>query len=74
MEMARLSMSAGTGLIVGGSGGRGAWICRSDECVNTAKKRRALQRALRTEVPVESFESLRSEIVGSHRFPFAADS
>ena len=38
--------------------GRGAYVCKSRNCIENAKKRRAFERAFRKEVPVQFYESL----------------
>lgn len=38
--------------------GRGAYICKSDECINQAQKRRALERAFSGKVDVSVYEKL----------------
>ncbi|NLA35003.1 MAG: YlxR family protein [Actinobacteria bacterium] len=50
------------------AGGRGAWICPTEQCINSAEKRRALPRALRTEVPREAYEKLREAIISETVF------
>lgn len=43
--------------------GRGAWLCRGpDDCVGTAQKRRAFERALRGPVAPGAVDRLRSEL------------
>lgn len=38
--------------------GRGAYICRSVECVRAARKKNALSRALKHAVPIEVYDVL----------------
>lgn len=38
--------------------GRGAYVCKSRNCIENAKKRRAFERALSKEAPVQFYESL----------------
>ena len=40
--------------------GRGAYICRNQECLNMAVKKRGLERSLKTTVLKEVYEELRS--------------
>ena len=42
----------------GKEGGRGAYLHASPECLETARKRRSLDRALRVSVPAEVWELL----------------
>lgn len=40
--------------------GRGAYLCKSEACLNLAQKKRGLERALRCKVKPEIFEELRT--------------
>ena len=42
----------------GKANGRGAYLCRCSDCVVLAKKKKALSRALRTEVSEDVYDSL----------------
>ncbi|HAJ93887.1 MAG TPA: DUF448 domain-containing protein [Synergistaceae bacterium] len=42
----------------GRANGRGAYICRCRECLALAKKRKALSRALKTDVSEDVYENL----------------
>lgn len=42
--------------------GRGAYICRSAECLNKAKKANALARAFETAVPADIYDRLETEL------------
>ena len=44
--------------------GRGAYICRSAECLKKAQKSRALERALNLSIPDEIYEKLTEELNG----------
>ncbi|MBQ9937388.1 MAG: YlxR family protein [Oscillospiraceae bacterium] len=46
----------------GRKSGRGAYICNSVDCLNKAKKSRALSRALECEIPSEVYERLEGEL------------
>ena len=46
----------------GKANGRGAYICRSADCLRRAVKSNALARALETEIPPEVLESLLKEM------------
>ena len=39
--------------------GRGAYLCRDHSCLEKAKKRKSLERTLKTAIPEETFEALR---------------
>ena len=41
--------------------GRGAYICKNDECIEKCKKTKALNRAFKTVVPAEIYEELKNE-------------
>ena len=45
----------------GRQNGRGAYLCRSRDCFLKARKSRALERALKTEIPEEVFQELEKE-------------
>lgn len=48
----------------GKANGRGAYICKNEECLVNAKKRKAIERALQiTSIDEELFDKLRSKIV-----------
>jgi len=42
--------------------GRGAYVCRDEECLNKAAKNRGIERSLKTSVPKEVHEALRSSL------------
>lgn len=46
----------------GKANGRGAYICKSSECLKKAIKSKALNRAFKTEVPDEVYENLLKEL------------
>lgn len=48
--------------VTGRAHGRGAYICPDPDCLAKAEKRKALARALETEITPEIYEKLRSEI------------
>ena len=48
--------------ITGKKSGRGAYICRDENCFNRAVKSKALQRALECEITPEVFETLLEEL------------
>ena len=47
---------------VGKAPGRGAYICRSKECLQKAIKQRQLERALETQIAQEVYQQLMEEI------------
>lgn len=44
--------------------GRGAYICKSEECVSLAEKKRALNRAFKTEVKTEVYQEIANGLKG----------
>ena len=44
------------------SDGRGAYLCRKRECLSLAKKKKALERTLKTRIPEEVYEALWKEL------------
>lgn len=46
----------------GKKNGRGAYICRKGECLNKAKKSKALERALSCTIPEEIYASLAEQM------------
>ena len=49
----------------GKKNGRGAYICNSIECLKQARKRKSLERSLKTSIPDEIYEKLEKEMIGS---------
>lgn len=47
--------------------GRGAYICRSQECWKRAKKARSLEKALKTKLSDQLLDQLAQEIAGEQR-------
>lgn len=50
--------------LTGKKNGRGAYICKSEECLNKVIKSKRLERALETEISPELYESIRGVIIG----------
>lgn len=42
----------------GKQNGRGAYLCRKQECLQTARKRKSLERSLKTTIPDELYAEL----------------
>ena len=49
--------------LTGKKNGRGAYICKNEECLNKVIKSKRLQKALEQEISTEIYESLRGVIV-----------
>ena len=47
----------------GKAAGRGAYVCRSQKCLNAAQKSRGFERSFKAQVPRELYEHL-AELVG----------
>lgn len=45
--------------------GRGAYICRSIECFNAARKARSFERAFSCQIPSEVYDSMEEELTQS---------
>ena len=50
--------------LTGKKNGRGAYICKNEECLNLAKKTKRLERALEVYVKEEFYEEIRGVISG----------
>ncbi len=48
--------------LVGKKPGRGAYVCRSRECLEKARKAKRLQKAFSCEIPDEVFERMEEEL------------
>ena len=42
--------------------GRGAYICKSEECLTKLQKTRALNRAFKCEVPIEIYNEIKGDL------------
>ncbi len=49
--------------LTGKKSGRGAYICKSEECLDKVIKSKRLQRVLETEISDELYESIRGVII-----------
>lgn len=64
-EMIRILRTEQEGIILDATGrknGRGAYICRSGECLEKAIKNRGVERSLKMSIPQEVYDSLKKEI------------
>ena len=48
--------------LTGKKNGRGAYICNSTECLRQARRRKSLERSLKTVIPDEIYEELEKEM------------
>ena len=51
--------------LTGKKPGRGAYVCRNEDCLKKAIKTRALSRVFGAEVPEEVYDTLRAEMEGA---------
>ncbi len=67
-EMMRVLKSAEGPIVLdmtGKKNGRGAYLCKSKECLAKAKKSKGLERSLKMSIPDEVYENLEKEFVES---------
>ncbi|MCM1298655.1 MAG: YlxR family protein [Firmicutes bacterium] len=50
--------------LTGKKNGRGAYICRDKKCFETARKKKALERSLKCQIPAEVYDRLLQELEG----------
>jgi len=48
--------------LTGKKNGRGAYICNSTECLQLAKKKKSLERSLKTAIPEEVYQEIAKEM------------
>jgi uncharacterized protein len=66
-EMIRIIKTPEENIIIDATGkknGRGAYICKSSECLQKAIKSRGLERSLKVSIPKEVYEELEKELSG----------
>lgn len=64
-EMIRILKTAEGEIVLDATGrknGRGAYLCKSPDCLRKAVKSRGLERSLKTAVPQEIYENLEKEM------------
>ena len=49
--------------LTGKKPGRGAYVCRSAECFNLARKARRFERSLRCRIPDEIYDEMEKELI-----------
>jgi predicted RNA-binding protein YlxR (DUF448 family) len=52
--------------MTGKKNGRGAYLCKSEECFVKAVKNKGLERSLKVQIPKEVYETLEKEMSGIH--------
>lgn len=63
-EMMRVLKSAEGPIVLDTTGkknGRGAYLCRTKECLHRARKNKGLERSLKMAIPDEIYENLKKE-------------
>ena len=63
-EMMRVLKTADEGIILDTTGkknGRGAYMCRTMECLKLARKNRGLERSFKMSIPNEVYDNLEKE-------------
>ncbi|QHQ62129.1 DUF448 domain-containing protein [Anaerocolumna sedimenticola] len=66
-DMIRVIKTPEENIIIDATGkknGRGAYICKSTECLQKAAKSRGLERSLKVSIPREVYEELEKELSG----------
>lgn len=66
-ELIRVIKTPEENIIIDATGkknGRGAYICKSSECLRKAVKSRGLERSLKVNIPLEVYEELEKELSG----------
>ena len=48
--------------LTGKKSGRGAYVCKSVECLKKCRKRRAIERALEIEIPEDVYSAIEGEL------------
>ena len=51
--------------LTGKKAGRGAYVCKSAECLKKARKAKRFERALQCEIPAEVYDSMEKEMAES---------
>jgi hypothetical protein len=65
-DLVRIIKTPEEEIIIDGTGkknGRGAYICNSTKCLALARKRKSLERSLKTTIPSEIYEKLEKEMI-----------
>ncbi len=47
--------------VTGKKNGRGAYLCKSDECLKKARKNKGLERSFKMSIPAEVYDNLEKE-------------
>ena len=52
--------------VTGRKNGRGAYLCKQEECLKMAMKNKGLERSFKMQIPKEMYETLEEEMKNSH--------
>ena len=67
-EMMRILKTAEGDIVLdvtGKKNGRGAYLCKSDECLKNARKNRGIERSFKMGIPAEVYDNLEKEFAES---------
>ena len=69
-EMMRILKTAEGDIILdvtGKKNGRGAYLCKSEECLKKARKNRGIEHSFKMSIPVEVYDNLEKEFAESEK-------
>ena len=61
-ELLRISFKEGKAFVDNKNDGRGAYICKNEECVNLAKKKQAIKKHFKANIPDEIYDVIKGAI------------
>lgn len=67
-EMMRILKTAEGDIVLdvtGKKNGRGAYLCKTDECLKKARKNRGIERSFKISIPAEVYDNLEKEFAES---------
>ena len=67
-EMMRILKTAEGAIVLdvtGKKNGRGAYLCKSDECLKKARKTKGIERSFKMSIPAEVYDNLEKEFAES---------
>ena len=53
--------------VTGKMNGRGAYLCKSDDCLKKARKNRGIERSFKMSIPAEVYDNLEKEFAESEK-------
>ena len=69
-EMMRILKTAEGSIVLDVTGkmnGRGAYLCKSEECLKRARKNRGIERSFKMNIPTEVYDNLEKEFAESEK-------